>query len=70
MSGNELSRDWFSINGVNAFGYSRFGYFLGELFVQEEMEKHGELETIIAWENPHYLERVENWLLQVEGELV
>ncbi|MCM3358753.1 hypothetical protein [Psychrobacillus sp. MER TA 171] len=70
MTGIELSRNWFSINGVNTFGYSRFGYFLGELFVQEEMEKHGELETIIAWENPHYLERVENWLLQVEGELV
>ncbi|MER2261484.1 MAG: hypothetical protein ABS934_05665 [Psychrobacillus sp.] len=70
MSGNELFHNWFSISGVNVFGYSRFGYFLGELFVQEEMEKHGELETIIASVKPDYLNIVEHWLLQGEGELI
>lgn len=70
MSGNELFRNWFSISGVNVFGYSRFGYFLGELFVQEEKEKHGELETIIASVKPDYLNTVEHWLLQGGGELI
>ena len=59
----ELFREWFSINGGKKFGHSRLGYFLGDLFFQNQIEKLGEAKAIIAWKESNFEEQVKNWLL-------
>ncbi|QUG42043.1 hypothetical protein KD050_01720 [Psychrobacillus sp. INOP01] len=62
LTTDELYREWFSINGGNRFGYCRLAYFLGDLFVQENKEKHGELATIIAWKDQNFEMEIAKWL--------
>lgn len=69
LSANELFHEWFSINGGSKFGYSRLAYFLGDLFVQEYKEMHGELATITAWKDHGFEEKIAQWLAK-EGEYV
>lgn len=54
-------REWFSINGGNKFGFSRLGYFIGDLFFQNQIEKLGEHEAIIAWQNTDFIDNVKHW---------
>jgi hypothetical protein len=46
-----LFREWFSINGGERFGYSRLGYFLGDMFFQNLILKKGEQNAIISWKD-------------------
>ena len=59
----ELFREWFSINGGKKFGHSRLGYFLGDLFFQNQIKALGETKAIIAWKESNFKEQVKNWLL-------
>ncbi|MEI5909304.1 hypothetical protein WAK64_19835 [Bacillus spongiae] len=60
----EVFREWFSINGGKKFGYSRLGYFIGDMFFQNQIKKFGETKAIIAWKESDFEEQVKNWLLQ------
>lgn len=64
LTSDELFREWFSINGGIKFGYSRLAYFLGDLFVQDYKEKHGQLATIIAWKEQGFEAEIAQWLSQ------
>lgn len=57
-----IFREWFSINGGNKFGRSRLGYYLGDLFFQHQVEKLGEIQAVLAWKEPDFIEKVERWL--------
>ncbi|WP_245808880.1 hypothetical protein [Shouchella patagoniensis] len=59
-----LLREWFSVNGGTHFGYSRLGYFLGDRFFQQQIERFGEKEAIIAWRKPSFLDDVSKWIRQ------
>ncbi|MFJ7826719.1 hypothetical protein [Psychrobacillus sp. NPDC096623] len=69
LTSGELFHEWFSINGGNRFGYSRLAYFLGDLFVQEYKEMHGEKATIIAWKELGFEEKIAQWLAQEGAEI-
>lgn len=64
LTSEKLFHEWFSINGGNRFGYSRLAYFLGDQFVLEYMEKHGELAAIIAWREERFEAIIAQWLSQ------
>ncbi|SDM89563.1 hypothetical protein SAMN05518871_102505 [Psychrobacillus sp. OK028] len=69
LTSDELFYEWFSINGGRKFGYSRLAYFLGDLFVQEYKEGHGELATIIAWKDHNFEAKIANWLAHEGAEI-
>jgi hypothetical protein len=58
----DLYREWFSIRGGQTFGYSRLGYFIGDLFFQSQIERLGEERAIIAWCKTGFLDQVKIWL--------
>lgn len=62
----ELFNEWFSINGGDKFGYSRLGYFIGDLFFQNQVLKIGELNSITVWKESDFLDTVEKWLKEAE----
>lgn len=57
-----LFREWFSINGGKKLGHSRLGYFLADLFFQDQIIRVGESKAIIAWKDTDYEEQAINWL--------
>ncbi|MEI4770867.1 hypothetical protein WAX74_14685 [Psychrobacillus sp. FJAT-51614] len=57
-------KKWFSINGLNRFGYSRLGYFVGDMFFQHQIEKYGELNAVTAWKEKDFEDNVKQWLFQ------
>ncbi|WP_064092174.1 hypothetical protein [Rossellomorea aquimaris] len=59
-----IFREWFSIHGGKKFGFSRLGYFLGDIFFQNQIMTLGEMKAIIAWKEKDFEEQVENWLYQ------
>ncbi|WP_054708982.1 hypothetical protein [Bacillus sp. JCM 19041] len=61
---DSLFREWFSINGGSRFGHSRLAYFLGDLFFQQQIDRLGEKEAIIAWRKPSFLDDISKWLRQ------
>lgn len=61
-TGAAVFREWFSINGGERFGHSRLGYYLGDLFFQDQVEKLGEMQAVLAWKEPDFIEKVERWL--------
>jgi len=54
--------EWFSIRGGERFGYSRLGYFLGDMFFQSLVERMGERHAITAWKRPDFIDSAEVWL--------
>jgi hypothetical protein len=56
-------REWFSINGGQKFGYSRLGYFIGDMFFQYQIENLGEIKAVTAWKERGFQEHVKQWLL-------
>ncbi|WP_306009163.1 hypothetical protein [Bacillus sp. MMSF_3328] len=58
----EIFREWFSIRGGQSFGFSRFGYYVGDLFFQSQIQRLGEEKAIIAWCKTDFLEQVQIWL--------
>ncbi|MEK3856300.1 hypothetical protein [Cytobacillus sp. FSL H8-0458] len=50
--------EWFSICGGERFGYSRLGYYLGDLFFQSLIERNGERNAITAWKRPDFIDYV------------
>ncbi|MFS0784992.1 hypothetical protein ABC345_01270 [Shouchella sp. 1P09AA] len=64
LNSQELFREWYSINGGERFGYTRLAYFLGDRFFQQERQRIGEHEAILAWRDPLFLEQIEMWLSQ------
>ncbi|KGR74348.1 hypothetical protein [Ureibacillus manganicus] len=58
----EMFREWFSINGGSKFGYSRLGYFLGDLLFQELVLQVGEKKAIVAWPYHGFEKRINGWL--------
>jgi hypothetical protein len=59
-----LFREWFSIHGGETFGYSRLAYFLGDIFFQHQIKRLGEIDAIVAWKHPGFIEQAESWLKQ------
>ena len=59
-----LFREWFSINGGGKFGYSRLGYFIGDMFFQNQIRKLGEINAVTAWKDKDFEENVKLWLVQ------
>jgi hypothetical protein len=57
-----LFREWFSINGGKKLGHSRLGYFLADLFFQDQIKRVGESKAIIAWKDTDYEKQAINWL--------
>lgn len=57
-------REWFSINGGKRFGHSRLGYFIGDLFFQNQINNHGEMKAVTAWKEKDFLEDAKRWLIQ------
>ncbi|WKA55591.1 DUF5700 domain-containing putative Zn-dependent protease [Planococcus shixiaomingii] len=62
LSPQALFKEWFSINGGATFGHSRLAYFIGDRFVQEQIERLGEIEAIVAWKDANYKEEVAAWV--------
>jgi hypothetical protein len=58
----EIFREWFSINGGQKYGHSRLGYYIGNLFFQDQITKLGEMEAIIAWKENDFIEKAQKWL--------
>lgn len=58
----EIFREWFSINGRNTFGYSRLGYFVGDLLFQERILQVGEMNTIIGWKDHGFEVSINKWI--------
>lgn len=56
-------REWFSINGGQKFGHSRLGYFIGDLFFQNQVTTQGEIRAVTAWKEKGFLEDAKSWLL-------
>lgn len=59
-----LFREWFSINGGVKFGYSRLGYFIGDMFFQNQIRTLGEINAVTAWKDKDFEENVKLWLVQ------
>jgi hypothetical protein len=59
---DELFREWFSIRGGQSFGYSRLGYFIGDLLFQNQIKRLGEEKAIIAWSEKDFFEQLQTWL--------
>ncbi|MCZ8537170.1 hypothetical protein M9R32_08265 [Paenisporosarcina quisquiliarum] len=59
-----LFREWFSINGGGKFGYSRLGYFIGDMFFQNQIRKLGEINAVTAWKDKEFESNVKLWLVQ------
>lgn len=62
LSTVEVFKEWFSINGGKRFGMVRFGYYIGYVFLCSLIEKHGEIEAITKWKEPHYKQMATEWL--------
>lgn len=58
-------REWFSINGGDKFGYSRLGYFIGDMLFQDLIIMKGELNAINAWKDQGFEEEINKWLFHV-----
>jgi hypothetical protein len=58
----ELFREWFSINGGKTFGHTRLAYYIGYLFFQDQIQRLGEKNAIVAWKEPDFIENVINWI--------
>ncbi|RPF50642.1 hypothetical protein [Aquisalibacillus elongatus] len=58
----DLFKEWFSIRGGEHFGYNRLAYYLADLFFQEQVQTQGEMDAVLAWREPDYFKRVEQWL--------
>ncbi|GAA0358457.1 hypothetical protein [Bacillus horti] len=58
-----LFREWFSINGGKRFGFSRLGYFIGDMFFQSLIRNKSEVKAITAWEKREFLKETKDWLL-------
>ncbi|MFC6226441.1 hypothetical protein ACFQI7_01380 [Paenibacillus allorhizosphaerae] len=61
---NSLYREWFSINGGKTFGYSRLAYFLGDWFMQVQMQQLGEMNAVTLWKDSDFEAQVKQWLFQ------
>jgi hypothetical protein len=59
-----LFREWFSINGGEKFGHSRLGYFIGDMFFQNQIRKLGEINAVTAWKDIEFADNVKLWLVQ------
>lgn len=57
-----MFKEWFSINGGKKFGFNRLGYYIGDLFFQNQIQQIGEYEAIIAWKNNDFVDNVKEWL--------
>ncbi|UNL83524.1 hypothetical protein [Priestia koreensis] len=65
LSSNALFHEWFSIRGGFHYGYQRIGYFLADLFFQNQIAKFGEDEAIIAWRHEEFYVKAKEWLTNV-----
>jgi len=54
----------FSINGGEKFGHSRLGYFIGDMFFQNQIEKLGEIKAVTAWKEKEFEENIIRWLFE------
>ncbi|MCM3457092.1 hypothetical protein M3685_24725 [Heyndrickxia oleronia] len=63
-SPQQIFQEWFSINGGRTFGYSRFGYFISDMFFQHQINQLGEKNAIIAWTHTDNEGQTEKWLLE------
>ncbi|TCP16133.1 hypothetical protein EV207_1941 [Scopulibacillus darangshiensis] len=61
-SPQSLFKEWFSINGGKKFGFNRLGYFIGDLFFQNQIAELGEIKAIIAWGKRGFEEQAKKWL--------
>jgi hypothetical protein len=59
-----IFREWFSISGGNKFGFSRLGYFIGDMFFQNQIKDLGELKAITAWKDNIFEEQATQWLFK------
>lgn len=59
---NDVFYEWFSIRGGEKFGHNRLGYFIGDLFVQEQIQSFGEMKTITFWKETQFIDYVRKWL--------
>jgi len=55
--------EWFSINGGKRFGHSRLGYFIGDLFFQNQINLYGEIKAITVWKDINFIGNAKSWLL-------
>lgn len=61
-SPRQLYREWFSIKGGQKFGYHRLGYFVADMFFQDQMKRLGEMNAITAWSDEGFVEKARTWL--------
>ncbi|MFD2446498.1 hypothetical protein ACFSO7_21275 [Bacillus sp. CGMCC 1.16607] len=59
-----IFREWFSIYGGEKYGYNRLGYFIGDMFFQDQISKFGEINAILAWKSNNFEEKARKWLFE------
>ncbi|ANC76358.1 hypothetical protein ABE65_005885 [Fictibacillus phosphorivorans] len=67
FSAQSIFSEWFSINGGKKFGHSRLGYYIADLFFQNQVKKLGEGDAITAWNDDNFIRNAESWLSQKTG---
>ncbi|WP_137790142.1 hypothetical protein [Bacillus sp. E(2018)] len=67
LSAQTIFSEWFSINGGKKFGHSRLGYYIADLFFQDQVIKLGERDAITAWKDDNFIRNAEVWLSQRTG---
>ncbi|WP_144701726.1 hypothetical protein [Fictibacillus phosphorivorans] len=67
LSAQSIFSEWFSINGGKKFSHSRLGYYLADLFFQDQVIKLGERDAITAWKDDNFIRNAEVWLTQRTG---
>lgn len=66
QTSKDMFREWFSINGGKQFGYSRLGYYLADLFFQDQVIKSGERKAIMSWKDEGFYDKAKDWLSRQE----
>jgi hypothetical protein len=61
-SNTDIFREWFSINGGQRFGYSRFGYYIADCMFQDFAERIGEIDTLLLWKKKDFFHIIKSWL--------
>ncbi|WP_064971729.1 hypothetical protein [Ornithinibacillus californiensis] len=61
-SNANIFREWFSINGGQRFGYSRFGYYIADCMFQDFVERKGEVDTLLLWKEKEFFHIIKSWL--------
>lgn len=67
-NGNDIFKEWFSINGGSTFGYPRLAYFIADTFFQDYMGKEGELNTLLLWNNDYFFSVLDRWIIAFMNE--